>query len=192
MIDSLSSEAVIRRRTPVFSNAVFAMILFAFTELMFFMALISAFLVIQRDRATQWDLPSNVQLPIYVTAVNTFVLLLSGALLLWALRKESQEQRKIWVSAAALLGFVFVVVQGSEWIGLIELGMTMKSTIFGACFFLLVGSHAVHAVAGSIALLYGASLASRGQLDNESLKALQIFWLLIVLIWPVLYFVVYF
>lgn len=179
------------RRKPIFSNAVFGMILFTFTEVMFFLALISAFLVIQRDRGSHWDLPAHITLPVYVTAVNTGILLISGLFLLLASGKERAVRTK-WIRLSALLGTVFVVIQGSEWIQLIELGMTMKSTIFGACFFLLVGTHALHAAAGIVGLLFGQRWSSQGVLTDGGLRALQIFWGLIVLIWPVLYFVVYF
>ena len=191
-------EAVISRsgknKSPI-SNEVFGMSVFIFTEIMFFMALISAFLVIQKDRGATWDLPESIVLPYLVTGLNTVVLLASGVSLWWAGRvwkdaEKSSSQK--WLLRSALLAGSFVFIQGGEWLQLLEHGMNAQASIYGACFFLLVGSHAVHALAGAVLLFYSWWLVRKNNFSIEKIKALQVFWFLVVGIWPIIYAVVYF
>ena len=45
-----------------------------------------------------------------------------------------------------LLGAFFVVFQGAEWLALIGQGLTLTSSALGSFFYLIVGSHGLHAV----------------------------------------------
>ena len=72
------------------------------------------------------------------------------------------------------------MLQGREWVGLIGHGVTLRSSALGAFFYLIVGTHAVHAVVALAALSYGFFLGA------------QTFWYFVVLIWPVIYARVYF
>lgn len=171
-------------RKPAISNLVFGMLLFVFVEVMFFVALLSAFVVVRASSGV-WVPPGDVRLPVLTTAINTGILFLSGILLLGAGRGD--VVRRHLVLAAILCGTFFVTFQGFEWVQLIRFGMTMYSGIFSACFFLLVGAHAMHAWAGVLAMVW----FYRSE-RIEELRALQIFWLFVVGIWPVLYGLVYF
>ena len=51
-----------------------------------------------------------------------------------------------------MLGAMFVMLQGREWVGLLAQGLTMYSSGLGAFFYLIVGVHAIHAVAALIGL----------------------------------------
>lgn len=184
-----------KRSPPLIANAQFGTILFVATELMFFVALISAYLVIQASSIHLWKPPTGAMLPFAVTMVNTFVLLLSGGFLFAAARRHSLKGDgvvKAYLSQALILGSVFVGVQGFEWIRLFAQGMTLTSGIFGACFFLLVGMHGIHALGGCIALLWGLNRLYRGNLSQDALWSLVIFWGFIVGIWPILYGLVYY
>jgi heme/copper-type cytochrome/quinol oxidase subunit 3 len=85
-----------------------------------------------------------------------------------------------------------VCLQGYEWIHLIQYGLTMTSGVFGATFFLLVGSHGLHAASAVLTMFIVYQLMSRGRINRDHFKALQIFWYFIVAIWPLFYAVVYF
>lgn len=178
----------------VLPSNVLATLVIVFTEVMFFTALISAFLVIKAGHSN-WSVPTDIRLPVMATGLNTLVLMLSGWFLWLAgrlLRKGSPagEVRAV-IMRAILLGGCFVCFQGYEWIQLIGYGMTMKSSIFGAVFFLLVGSHALHAVGGIIAMSYFWSVSSRS-VSRSGLISVQLFWGFIVAVWPILYGLVYF
>ena len=168
--------------------------IFITTEIMFFTGLISAYLVIKKDRIT-WALPNNIQLPVETTALNTLALLASGWLMFIAGKKMAmgdQASTQSWVIKALLLGIVFVVIQGVEWVQLASYGLTMNNSIFGALFFLIIGCHGLHVIAGLVVLLVTIRSLNRGQMKVSDFRAMQMFWFLVVGIWPLLYFLVYF
>lgn len=179
------------RRKRVIADNVFGMIIFLFTELMFFTALVSAFLVIKGDGVT-WSIPQGIRLPIMATAYNTAILFLSGIMLLLAGRSTfSLAQKRACVAWATLLGACFVGFQAYEWLQLMSYGLTMNSSIFGACFFLVIGSHAVHVLLGVGIMLYLWYISNKSW-DKSNLLTVQMFWLLVVGVWPVLFNLVYF
>ncbi len=193
-----------RSQQPLVPNAQFGMIMFILTELMFFLALISAYLVIKASSLSQWAPPVGAMLPKPVTLVNTLVLLASGGFMFAAARRMqalssarssepawSDARLRAYLGQALLLGFVFVGVQGFEWVRLFAQGMSMTSGIFGACFYLLVGSHGMHAFCGALGMLYGMYRLRRGDLDANGLWSIQIFWTFVVGVWPVLFYLAY-
>ena len=176
------------------SNPVLGMCLFVFTEVMFFAALLSAYIVIKGNRDS-WEIPSHIRLPVLSTAYNSLILILSGVLLYYVhqlvVQKKPLPQQKQYLGLVMVLGGFFVAFQGYEWVQLLAFGLSMSSSIFGALFFLLIGCHGVHAVAGIVALSYLYS-KSTNQIDLEHLKAVEIFWFFVVGVWPFLYVLVYF
>lgn len=178
------------RAEPLLTNAELGTLIFVGSELMFFAALISAFLIIKAGRGEAFVLPSHITLPVLATGLNTGVLLLSGyflhlATLKW---KTSRETGEHFFLAAIVGGLIFVTAQGYEWVRLLSYGMTMTSSIFAACFFLLVGAHALHAAVTVLLMIF--FYLRRDRLTN--LRALRLFWLFVVGIWPLLYGLVYF
>jgi cytochrome c oxidase subunit III len=150
--------------------------------------------VIKSSRAS-WSLPEGVALPVAMTGFNTLVLFASGVMLWYCGRlvqdKDPHGKARTVLALAMGLGAFFVMVQGYEWIQLISYGLTMRSSIFGACFFLLVGSHALHALAGILAMVYLFAKSS-STLRLADCRAVQVFWFFVVGIWPLLYYLVYF
>lgn len=183
---------VISAANPIFPSNVFAMIVFVFTEVMFFTALVSAHIVIKHSNAG-WAIPNGLRLPVATTAFNTVVLLASGVCLYLAgtaLAADKRERFSVLYWRAVMLGAFFVAFQGYEWVQLISYGLTMHSSIFGACFFLLIGSHGFHALTGIAALAYHGR--STDVMSLTTVHTLQVFWFFIVGVWPVLYALVYF
>jgi len=177
-------------------NAVLGMLLFLATEAMFFAGLISAFLVVKARWIGAWPPPGQPRLPVEVTAVNTLVLLASGAVLWMAARAARAQQgsmervRRLSLLAAAL-GAVFVLVQGVEWARLLAYGLTMRSGPYGSFFYLIVGTHAAHAVAAIVALLWASMRLDSRAVFSGSYRAARLFWYFVVGVWPVLYVLVY-
>jgi cytochrome c oxidase subunit 3 len=184
-----------RRRQPPLADSVFGMLIFVTTEVMFFTALISAFVIIEAG-VGDWAPPAGVHLPVIATALNTSILVASGVLLHYAGQRfvtegNTPHVQALW-SSAAFLGSFFVIFQGYEWMHLISYGMTMTSGIFGACFFLVIGTHGVHAAAAALALMYLYGRLKNNALRLDHVRAMQMFWYFVVGIWPVLYALVYF
>ncbi|MCX6129339.1 MAG: cytochrome c oxidase subunit 3 [Proteobacteria bacterium] len=172
-------------------SSVLGILVFISTELMYFMALISAHTVI-KSGAGIWSPPASVRLPILATGFNTLVLLSSGVFMFLAGKNFGKEKGRVLFALSIVTGFFFVGLQGFEWYHLLQYGLTLKSGLYGACFFLLVGSHGLHAASAVLAMLVVYQFLIRGRISRDQFTALQLFWYFIVGIWPLFYAVVYF
>lgn len=178
-------------------HSVLGMTIFIFTEVMFFASLISAYLVI-RSNFPEWPPFGQPRLPASTTAVTTLFLILSGILLVMTYRKFKQGsdllKAKKLLLASIVLGGVFVAVQGVEWIRLINFGLTLSSSTYGSLFYLIIGAHALHAFVaiGYLVKLFMQFQPAQDKLPTDStFMAIQMFWLLVVGVWPFLYLTVY-
>ena len=183
-----------RTRTPV-SSGVIGMLIFMVTEAMFFAALISAYLVI-RAGLEEWPPWGQPRLPVETTAFNTLVLLLSGITMGFSgnqlQRQKFQEGRRL-LGLSLLLGTFFLVVQGYEWMQLLNFGMTVSSNVYGGLFYLIIGAHGFHVVGVLAVLIHAWNRlgASNNPITAEGLLPLQLLWYFVVCVWPVLYVLVY-
>jgi len=182
-------------RRPVLTTARIGVILFLVTEVMLFAGLLTAFLVL-KGRAPVWPLPGQPRLPVAATAVNTVVLLLSGAAMLRAVAQSRRIGGKTaaWLAAAAGLGLAFLVGQGVEWVRLLGYGFTTGSGVYGSTFYVVVGIHAAHVLVAVLALAVIWALSLVGQITpahREPVVIVAFFWLFVVLVWPILYLLLY-
>jgi cytochrome c oxidase subunit 3 len=183
-----------RRREPVIASGVLGMLIFIFTEVMFFAGLISAHTIVRSQVAGQlWPPYGQPRLPIEQTAVNSLALLVSGAVLVltWFAFKREPSRARIPLLLSILLGTVFVGFQGMEWTALLAEGLTLQSSTYGAFFYLIVGGHALHAVGALVGLAWAFYQLGKGELTASQLGTVSMFWYFVVLVWPMLYLKVY-
>lgn len=179
-------------RQEVAPSPVVGMLIFVVTELMLFAGFVSAF-TITRAAYNTWPPVGQPRLPALATAFNTLALFGSGVALYYAnraFRRKADDARKPML-AALVLGGLFVAVQGVEWTRLLHAGLTLTSSNHGAFFYLIVGCHALHALAAIGALFAMYRRLLRGALTPAAFMATQIFWYFVVGVWPVLYLRVY-
>jgi heme/copper-type cytochrome/quinol oxidase subunit 3 len=166
------------------------------TETMLFGGMVGAFLVL-RLTAAEWPPAAQPRLPVAVTAVNTLVLLLSSYTLSRALRAVRRDDRRhlvAWLARTALLGALFLTVQGAEWIRLVGFGLTASSGVYGGSFYTLIGAHGVHVLAALVWLTVVTLAAARGRYvarDHVGVAVCAMYWHFVVALWPILYVVVY-
>jgi len=180
---------------PPISNGMIGMTIFIVTEVMFFAALISAYLVIQsgQDEWPPWGQP---RLPVETTAINTLVLLASGMIMFISnklFRKNKIVDGQRWMGISILLGIFFLISQGREWLELIDFGMTVSSSVYGGLFYLIIGAHGFHVLVTILILLYcWRKIKSAGKkVEIENIIPFQILWYFVVLVWPILYILIY-
>jgi heme/copper-type cytochrome/quinol oxidase subunit 3 len=163
-------------------------------EIMFFAGLISSFLVF---RLGQWPPPDQPRLPVEWTAFNTLVLLASGLtfhLALKALKASSLSRFRQYLAWTAVLGFIFLAIQGTEWVRLVHFGLTVHASIFGGFFYCLIGTHGVHVAGGLIALLWVMNKAFQGTYSATQTLGVELcrmYWSFVVGLWPILFVLVY-
>jgi heme/copper-type cytochrome/quinol oxidase subunit 3 len=188
----MTQRRVSREAVP---SSVLGMLIFVGTEIMFFAGLFSAFTISRAGAAgATWDLPAGQVLPAAATAVNTIALILSG-IFVWISGRQQQTASPAaarTLLGATLLGAMFVVLQGREWAGLLSNGVTLWSGSLGAFFYLIVGTHALHAVGAIVALAVAWWRLQQGRLTRGFWLGAQVFWYFVVGIWPVIYGRVYF
>ncbi len=186
----------VRPNMPIGSNAWLAVLMFVGAEAMFFAGLIGAFLVFRLSAAI-WPPPFQPRLAVGVTGVNTAILLISAVTMRWSLNSaRSADLGKLirYVGLTAMLGAVFLAVQGYEWMKLIHFGLTVSSSVYGGLFYTLIGFHALHVAGALIWLLVVCAQAKQGRFSKASHVGLQtcaMYWTFVVALWPVLYGLVY-
>jgi heme/copper-type cytochrome/quinol oxidase subunit 3 len=184
------------RKEPVISNAVLAMLMFLAFEAMFFAGLLGTFLVFRLASAS-WPPPGEPYLPIGVTWINTGILVASAYTMRRAhraIRDGNQARLVHGLELSAVLGAIFLAVQGGEWVRLVHFGLTLQSSTYGATFYTLIGCHGVHVLAAVLWLTVVLFLATRGRFSPErhvGVQLCKIYWLFVVGLWLVLFPSVY-
>jgi len=184
---------VSQERSPrVISNGVLGMTLFVLTEIMLVAGMISAFSIVRASSAV-WPPPDQPRLPFEETAINTAALLFSGLLLVLAQRRfqRNRASARLPLIGAALLGLFFVVFQGWEWASMLGQGLTLTSSTLGSFFYLIVGTHALHAIAAIGLLGQAWWRLETGWLQPSQLATAAVLWYFVVGVWPVIYWRVY-
>jgi len=181
-------------RRQLVSSSIFATVVLIMTEVMFFAALISAYMII-RSGSEEWPPWGQPRLPVFATALNSLALLASAFCLHRSVKVFSSQapRSKQLLALTIALGTVFVSVQGYEWVQLISFGLTITSSTYGGVFYLIIGAHGLHVIGGLLALLACLKRlnSTSQQLTIDNLRAAQIFWYFVVGVWPVLYTLVY-
>ena len=181
------------RRRQVAPNGVIGMIIFVFAEIMLFAGFVSAHTIVKSGALGGWPPPGQPRLPIEQTAINTAALVASGIALFLAHRSFGKDplRARLPLAIAMALGAFFVAFQGVEWVALLNEGLTLTSSTHGAFFYVIVGTHAAHAVAALLALAYCFMRLMQRNLVMPQLMTAEIFWYFVVAVWPILYWRVY-
>jgi cytochrome c oxidase subunit 3 len=181
---------------PFVSNTQLAMAAVIVAEVMMFAGLVGAYLLF-RLQAAVWPPAGMPRLPLGITAVNTVVLVASvpairGAL--HAARAGDREGAARGAALAAVLGSLFVLIQGVEWLRLVSHGLSLGSGVYGGSFYVLIGCHALHVLVAIAFLLVVAALVRRGGVDSRRQTPLEMcttYWYFVVGLWLVLFPLVY-
>lgn len=132
-----------------------AIILAMVSILMFFMAIVSAFLVL-RGQSGNWI---QIHLP-KILLLNTAVLLGSSATLEVSRRRLSLgdlDSFRAWWLATTGLGILFLVGQLVAWRQLVDQGVYLSSNQASSFFYIFTGAHGLHLLGGILALFYVAA-----------------------------------
>ena len=180
---------------PAVSNARLGLMMFIGAEVMLFAGLMGAYVVL-RYGSSVWPPPGQPRLPVGVSAANSAALLLSAVTVrrAWtAIRLGDRERLRRRLLATALLGTIFLVVQGSEWIRLVRHGMSLGST-YGSTFAALIGLHGAHvlvAVAWLLFVLWQARGWAYSARRHQMVELCAIYWIFVCGLWVALFALIY-
>lgn len=149
-------------------------------------------------------LPDNFSIPkgiIHaweIPAINTLLLLTSGATLTWAhwsLMNKKRNQLIAGLIATIVLGITFLGFQISEYMEAYQhLDLKLTSGIYGSTFFMLTGFHGLHVTLGTIMLIVILMRAIRGHFNTDrhfGFEAVAWYWHFVDVVWLGLFIVVY-
>ena len=74
---------------------------------------------------------------------------------------------------------------------LIGEGLTASSSLHGGFFYLIIGTHALHAIGALTALAFCYVKLLQNKLTPAGFWAMRLFWYFVVGVWPILYWRVY-
>ena len=133
-----------------------------------------------------------------IPALNTALLLSSGATLTWAhwgMLRNRHRQLCLGLAATVLLGSIFLCFQAYEYRhAYSELGLTMGAGAYGATFFMLTGFHGFHVTLGTVMLAVILVRSLRGHFTPErhfAFEGVAWYWHFVDVVWLLLFVFVY-
>ena len=154
--------------------------------------------VFSNPNPTTFKGPHSVMETWGIPAINTAILLSSGATVTvvhWAILKRKYLTQKIFQIATVLLGISFLFMQCREYaIAYTEKGLTLGSGIFGTTFFMLTGFHMFHVTIGTIMLIVILWRLFKKDFEPGNLfafEAVSWYWHFVDVVWLFLFVFVY-
>jgi cytochrome c oxidase subunit 3 len=195
---------------------------FIFSEVMFFAAFFGALYYVRvialpelgsieykallyPDFNPSWPLSTGPAIKPYqameawgLPAINTLILLSSGATLTWAhwgLVKGNRGQLKLGLLVTVLLGLLFLAFQITEYHhALTELNLNLSAGAYGMTFFMLTGFHGLHVFLGALILSVVWLRVMKGHFNPEhhfAFEAAAWYWHFVDVVWLLLFVFVY-
>lgn len=176
-------------------NLKFAMWLFLASEVILFTVLIANWLVY---RVNNPEVVKEVHetAGIWLVSLNTFLLLTSSWTMVMGLRAIQLGNRNglvRYIAITAVLGIIFVVLQGVEYGVLANEGITIYGSEFGMRFYAPTALHGAHVIAGAIWAIWVALRARAGVYDKNPIgvELFGLYWHFVDVVWILLFTVIY-
>ena len=133
-----------------------------------------------------------------IPAINTMLLLTSGATLTWAhwgLIKGKRSQLIWGLAMTVALGVTFMGFQVYEYAhAYAEMGLTLGAGVYGATFYILTGFHGMHVTLGTIMLMVMLGRSMKGHFSEHNhfaFEAVAWYWHFVDVVWLILFVFVY-
>ena len=154
--------------------------------------------LINMPDSSNFTVPKGIIHAWEIPAINTMLLLTSGATLTWAhwaLMNNKRNQLLAGMITTIVLGVIFLGFQVAEYFEAYQhLDLKMTSGIYGSTFFLLTGFHGLHVTLGTLMLIVILMRIIRGHFNSErhfAFEAVAWYWHFVDVVWLGLFVVVY-
>jgi cytochrome o ubiquinol oxidase subunit 3 len=130
-------------------------------------------------------------------AIETLALLISSficGLAMITAKRKNLLWTQIWLLLTGLTGFIFLLIELTEFVGMIRIGAGPQRSAFLSSFFTLVGCHGAHVTAGLMWIgTMMAQIWAKGFREDilRRLLCLSVFWHALDIIWVAIFTIVY-
>jgi len=173
------------------------MMLFLASESVFFLILILAFIYYRG----LWNVnsgsnPANQLSPLTTGIFSLALISSSGAIIFAEKRLAAKKYRSFTLGLVltVVLGVIFLIGQGIEYIHLFQDKITISQNLFGTTFFTLTGFHGLHVLVGLLMISILCVLSLRQEqhpLSENSVQAISLYWHFVDAVWVVIFSVIY-
>ena len=178
------------------------------SELMFFAALFASYFTIRSVSPVLWA-ENTEKLNVAFAAVNTTVLVLSSATCQLGVFAAERGQvgrsgsvfkvsgwgLREWFILTYVMGSVFIAGQATEYVSLVQEGVTIPSSAYGTMFYLTTGFHGLHVTGGLIAFLFvlGRTFLAKRFTHEQAVSAIVVsyYWHFVDVVWIGLFATIY-
>jgi len=175
-------------------NSKLAIWIFLGGEIIFFTALIMAFVVVPlRADANYANFRAHLSIPL--AGFNTLILITSSYMVVQAL--DALESRHITtlrntLIGVIILGAIFMIGQAIEWSSLFGEGITGTDK-FGSPFFVITGIHGLHVFIGVVWGFLVLTTAIRGPANryHQGVEMFTLYWHFVDIVWIILFTLFY-
>ncbi len=178
------------------SGGKLGMWVFLAADAMTFGAAIAAYAALRMDNVN-WPDPANY-LGIASTALMTFILIVSSVTMvesLSAIKRGDMSKFQLFQGLTVIGGLAFLGMQAREWHELIFVkGLSIKTSLFSATFFILTGFHGCHVTGGVIYNFVYWLRGMAGKMDQSKASLIEIaglYWHFVDLVWILIFTFVY-
>jgi len=166
------------------------------SELMFFAALFAMYFSIRAAAPEQWTEHTQV-LEIPYATIFTVVLVSSSVtcqLGVFAAERGDVHALRRWFSITFVMGLIFLLGQGSEYLKLIHEEIKINHDGYGSMFYLTTGFHGLHVTGGLIAFIVFMIRTTMGRFTPAQATAaivVSYYWHFVDVVWIALYGMIY-
>lgn len=178
------------------STAKLGMLLFLFSESIFFVFLLVAYINFHLGPAHG---SMTHDLDVMKTGVNTLVLMCSS-ISAWQAHSAALQGKirrfRFWLLVTIALGSVFVWGQASEYLRLFQKEITISRDPLSTSFFTVTGFHGLHVCAGILLFVMLLLWSIARQRENQavptgSVEAISLYWHFVDIVWIAVFAIVY-
>ncbi len=181
------------------SNEKLGMWVYLASDCLLFGGMISTYLIYKNRPAEVANLAGSQHIPseyfdIPFTSMTSFILLMSSLTMVLsvnAIMRGDLVRMRLWLTATAVLGGLFLGGQVYEFTEFLHHGLGFTTNVASSSFFALTGLHGVHVAVGVIMLGSLIALSFRRKLQAEAVEVVGLYWHFVDIVWVLIFTIVY-
>ena len=161
---------------PAPRRTVLGMLLVVGAEAMVLGTLLATYFAI-KGGSPRWP-AKGVKLGTYLPTVITITAAMSAVAAAWMVHAVRRNDQRNGFAAAVLTIVLGLAMANAQWYSMHKAGFAASKHAYGTLYYLLIGFHLVHLVAGIVMLVIvaGQILAGHVHRDDGNVRAASIFW----------------